>query len=252
MTQDQLLQSQSVTSRQGSIGEQFALAYERKRLPEFLHGKIVHFEEHEIALGYDILSFETRTSILPDRYIEVKTFRGHPHFFWSENEIATARKYGEHYYLYLIDIDCINEPNYEPQIISNPAVLFNEDRPTEEMEHSNTHNAKNASNGHTWTFQPVQYVFSLNAEAHIPQDWNTSTILLGCYNTDEHLRWIIEHNLYNVRTGKNSPGAVSHSDPQVYIKPHISYYIAYPILGYTCYTSWIHTPTKSPKPKCEL
>lgn len=59
-------------------------------------------------MGYDILSFETSTSILPDRYIEVKTFRGHPHFYWTDNEIAAARKYAEHYYLYLIDIDRIS------------------------------------------------------------------------------------------------------------------------------------------------
>lgn len=88
MTQDQLHQSQQATTRQGNLGEQFALSFERKRLREFLHSSIRHFEEHEIALGYDILSFETRTSILPDRYIEVKTFRGHPHFYWTDNEIA--------------------------------------------------------------------------------------------------------------------------------------------------------------------
>lgn len=195
MTQDQLLQSQAVTSRQGHLGEQFALAFERKRLPEFLHGKIVHFEEHEIALGYDILSYETPTSILPDRYIEVKTFRGHPHFYWTENEIAAARKYGEHYYLYLVDFDRVGESDYEPQIIPNPAILFNEDSP--------------------WTHQVQQYAFSLNAENNIPHDWDTSTILLGCYNNEQHLRWILDHNLYNVRSEKDFPGAVLLRNPQV-------------------------------------
>lgn len=195
MTQDQLLQSQLVTSQMGSLGEQFALTFEHKRLPEFLHGKIVHFEDHEIALGYDILSFEAPTSIIPDRYIEVKTFRGHPHFYWTENEIAAAHKYGEHYYLYLVDIDRVGDSGYEPQIIPNPAVLFNE--------------------GSSWTHQVRQYAFSLNAETNIPQDWDTSTILLGCYNTEEHLRWILDHNLYNVRAGKDFPGAVSLSNPQV-------------------------------------
>lgn len=104
MNQDQLFQSQSFSSKMGSQGELFALAYECKRLPEFLHRKIVHFDHKEIALGYDILSFETPTSILPDRYIEVKTFRGHPHFYWSDNEIAAARKYADHYYLHRHDL----------------------------------------------------------------------------------------------------------------------------------------------------
>lgn len=200
MTQDQLQQSQQATSRQGDLGEQFALAFERKRLPEFLRDNIRHFAEHEIALGYDILSFETSTSILPDRYIEVKTFRGHPHFYWTDNEIAAARKYTDHYHLYLIDIDRINEPNYEPQIIPNPAVLFDKSLP---------------QNGHTWTFHPIQYAFSLNAESNIPQDWDASTILLGCYNNEQHLRWILDHNLYNVRAQKDIPGAVSLNNPQV-------------------------------------
>ena len=195
MTQDQLLQSQAYTSRQGNLGEQFALDFERRRLPEFLHGRIRHFAEHEIALGYDILSFETRTSLLPDRYIEVKTFRGHPHFYWTENEIAAARKFGKHYYLYLIDIDQISDPAYEPQVIPNPAALFNE--------------------ASLWTHQVQQYAFSLISQERIPQDWDKSTILLGCYNNEQHLRWILEHKLYNVRAEKDFPGAVSLNNPQV-------------------------------------
>ena len=213
MTQDQLQHSQQATSRQGDLGEQFALAFERKRLPEFLCENIRHFAEHEIALGYDILSFETSTSILPDRYIEVKTFRGHPHFYWTDNEIAAARKYAEHYYLYLIDIDRISEPDYEPQIIPNPAVLFDQSLP-QNGRPSSSHPSTPA-NGHTWTFHPVQYAFSLNAEANIPQDWDTSTILLGCYNNEQHLRWILSHNLYNVRAQKDVPGAVTLKNPQV-------------------------------------
>lgn len=213
MTQDQLQQSQQATSRQGDLGEQFALAFERKRLPEFLRDNIRHFAEHEIALGYDILSFETSTSILPDRYIEVKTFRGHPHFYWTDNEIAAARKYADHYYLYLIDIDRISEPDYEPQIIPNPAVLFDQSLP-QNGRPSSSHPCTPA-NGHTWTFHPVQYAFSLNAEVNIPQDWDTSTILLGCYNTEQHLRWILDHSLYNVRAQKDIPGAVTLNNPQV-------------------------------------
>lgn len=195
MTQEQLKQHQDAQSLQGKAGELFAFAYERNRLPEFLHGNIVHFDEQQVAMGYDILSFESPTSILPDRYIEVKTFRGHPHFYWTENEIAAARKYENHYYLYLVDMDRVGEHGYEPTIIPNPSVLFREDS--------------------QWTFKVQQYVFSLLSNEQIPPDWDTSTILLGCYKNDEHLRWILSHRVYNVRAEKNFPGAVSLSNRQV-------------------------------------
>lgn len=229
MTQEQLFQSKAFSSRQGSLGEQFALAIERRRLPDFLYGKIVHFEEHEIALGYDILSFETPTSILPDRYIEVKTFRGHPHFYWTENEIAAARKYAEHYYLYLIDIDRISEPDYEPQIIPNPAVLFDFDSP--------------------WSHQVQQYAFSLKAEANIPTDWDTSTILLGCYNTEEHLRWILSHNLYNVRAEKDFPGAVNLNNSQV---RQATYLILYSVANPRVYMLYALEPNPYRTTKTEM
>lgn len=253
MTQEQLHQSQQATTRQGNLGEQFALSFERKRLPEFLHSSIRHFEEYEIALGYDILSFETRTSILPDRYIEVKTFRGHPHFYWSDNEIAAARKYGPHYHLYLIDIDRITDPSYEPQIIPNPAVLFDEPYTSEEMR-SNAPTltplqSSSQANGHTWTFHPVQYAFSLNAEANIPHDWDTSTILLGCYNNEQHLRWILDHNLYNVRAQKDIPGAVTLKNPQV---RQAKYLILYSVANPRVYMLYVLEPNPYRVTKTEM
>jgi len=74
MTQEQLINTQISTTEMGKKGELFALEYERHRLPPFLHGKIVHLGQYEVARGYDILSYEDSNSILPDRYIEVKTF----------------------------------------------------------------------------------------------------------------------------------------------------------------------------------
>lgn len=184
MTSSQLHDGQNHQSNIGELGEEFAVTFERKRLPKFLQSKIVRFGEHDVAMGYDILSFESSLSLLPDRYIEVKTFRGHPHFYWSENEIAAARKYADHYYLYLIDIDRINDAAYEPQIIANPAVLFDDKK--------------------LWSSTPYQYAFSLNADANIPSDWDGSTVLLGCYNSQEHLKWILANNLYNIRSSRPS------------------------------------------------
>lgn len=198
MTSSQLSQNKDIQSQQGIAGEQFALAYEQRRLPGYLHEKIVRFGGQEIAVGYDILSFETPVSLLPDRYIEVKTFRGHPHFFWSEGEIAAARKYAGHYYLYLIDIDRIADPTYEPQIISNPVALFE---------------------GDEWSHHPVQYAFSLNADDQIPADWDTSTVLVGCYKSQEHLQWILSHQHYNVRAEQHPTSSIQKSLRQIQSVP---------------------------------
>ena len=206
----------------GHQGEEFVLEYERKRLPELLSSKIIHLGKAEIARGYDILSYEGSGSILPDRYIEVKTYRGHPHFYWTENEIVAARKYKEHYYLYLIDIDCINDANYEPQIIPNPAILFDDEN--------------------LWSHQVMQYVFSLNADENILDDWDKSIVLIGCYNNEEHLQWILNHNLYNVRAQRNSPGAVTLRNPNV---KKAVYLILYSISNPRVYT--LHSLVTRPR-----
>jgi len=44
---------------------------------------------------------------------------------------------------------------------------------------------------------------------------DASTILLGCYNNEQHLQWILSHNLYNVRSQKDAPGAVTLNNPLV-------------------------------------
>lgn len=229
MTYEQLKQSKELQSRQGSHGEQFALAFERKRLPGFLHDKIVCFEEKQIAMGYDILSFETATSILPDRYIEVKTFRGHPHFYWSENEIAAAKRYADHYYLYLINIERVVDADYEPQIIPNPSVLFND--------------------GNQWACQVQQYVFTLKANSCIPSDWDASTILLGCYNNDKHLEWILSHRHYNVRAEKDFPGAVTLSNSQV---RQAKYLILYSVSNPRVYMLYSLEPSPYKATKTEM
>lgn len=117
MTQDQLFNKQAASAHMGSEGERFVLTYERKRLPTYLHEDIVHYADSDIAMGYDILSFNAADSLKADRYIEVKTYRGHKHFYWSEGEITAAHLLSDHYYLYLVDYDQISNPEYQPEII---------------------------------------------------------------------------------------------------------------------------------------
>ena len=54
----------------------------------------------------------------------------------------------------------------------------------------------------------------LVADSVIPYETSkpisSQTILVGCYKNKEHLEWIKQHNLYNIRLGDRS-GAVSKS-----------------------------------------
>lgn len=189
MTNQQLQTSQSTASWQGERGEQFVLDYERRRLPSELAGRVVLLGSKQIAMGYDILSYAAADSVSHDRFIEVKTYSGHPHFYWTDNEIAAAERLRDQYYIYLVDINRVDVPGYEPTIISSPIdLLYQPNR---------------------WNVQPQQYAISLVADENVPSDWDDSTILLGCYNSDEHLRWILSHALYNVREEKDFPGAVN-------------------------------------------
>lgn len=107
---------------QGELAEQFVLSYERKRLighPQI--GKIKQISVIDVSAGYDILSFERVESAKPNRFIEVKSFQGNPHFYWSQNEIEAAKLYENNYFIYLVDSSKINEEGYEPRIIQNPA-----------------------------------------------------------------------------------------------------------------------------------
>jgi hypothetical protein len=110
----------------GEEAEKFVLKFENDRLNG--KKKIDWVAEYSIAEGYDIASFNDSSSVLNDRFIEVKSYVGHPYFFWSRNEIDIARIKRIEYYLYLVDRDQINKEGYIPTIIKNPyeEVLLNE------------------------------------------------------------------------------------------------------------------------------
>lgn len=78
----------------------------------------------DVSAGYDILSCNNSSSATYDRYIELKSFRGSPHFYWSSNEKRIAEALGENYFLYLVDLSAVeqNREGYTPQIIPNPAI----------------------------------------------------------------------------------------------------------------------------------
>lgn len=110
--------------RNESVGEKaeiFVFEYEKKRLGFPLSEKVRRISEIDVTAGYDIVSFDSSQSQEPDRFIEVKAVSG-AGFYWSKNEYEIAKLKGDMYYLYLIEIGRIDEQDYSPQIIQNPAV----------------------------------------------------------------------------------------------------------------------------------
>ncbi len=107
----------------GEEAEIFVLAYEKARLAEHPNlEKIEIISEYDVSAGYDLVSFCGVDSSEIDRFVEVKSFTGSPYFYWSRNEIDTARIRRESYYLYLVDREKMNEEGYAPIIVKDPFV----------------------------------------------------------------------------------------------------------------------------------
>lgn len=151
-------------------------------------------------MGYDILSFQGVTSQRLDRYIEVKTYSGQPHFFLSDGEQAAALKYGTNYCLYLVDLLQISSPGYQPLIIQDPL---------------------NSLDAH-WQEKVQRREFTYVGSNTLPADIDTANVLIGCYNSNEHLQWIRHNHAYNVRQG-NINGSVLADD----ITHNVSYLLLY-------------------------
>ncbi|MCL2606264.1 MAG: DUF3883 domain-containing protein [Coriobacteriia bacterium] len=122
ISKEQLTKSLQSKVRAGDMAEEFVLQYEVNRLSEHTRRHMIaRISEINVSAGYDLVSFSTLDSCDIDRFIEVKSFSGvKSAFYWSENEIATALRLGESYFLYLVNRDLINRSGYEPQIIQNP------------------------------------------------------------------------------------------------------------------------------------
>lgn len=105
----------------GEKAELFVLEYEKKRVGQRLSEYIKRISEIDVAAGYDIVSFNSSQSQMPDRFIEVKAI-GSSGFFWSKNEYEIAKLKGQDYFLYLVELSRIDEPEYIPEIVQNPAI----------------------------------------------------------------------------------------------------------------------------------
>jgi hypothetical protein len=118
---DELRKSFEQKQIYGEEAERFALEYEKARLTGHASlEKVEIISEYDVSAGYDLVSFNEIASSEIDRFIEVKSFTGSPYFYWSRNEMDTARIRRDSYYLYLVDRERINEDGYEPVIIQDP------------------------------------------------------------------------------------------------------------------------------------
>jgi len=111
----------------GSQAEIFVLEFERDRLKGHLSITDVRRVSEEFTnAGYDIESFNNLDSVLIDRYVEVKSYSEKLLFYWSRNEVETAKALADKYFLYLVDRNKIGIPDYTPKIFQNPYLrIFN-------------------------------------------------------------------------------------------------------------------------------
>lgn len=123
MSQEDLLIKLEKEQRMGEEGEAFVLEYETKRLN--VSGaqakKIKQISLIDVAAGYDIISYHDST-FRNRRYIEVKTYHGNEHFYWSPNELEAAKLRRKDYYIYLVKHSEINKEGYEPLMIADPYI----------------------------------------------------------------------------------------------------------------------------------
>lgn len=127
VTQQELLKRLEKQQEDGLKAEEFVLEYENNRLKgSCLYAKQI--SQIDVSAGYDIVSYKSGSSTHYDRFIEVKSFRGTPHFYWSRNEREVAKINQEKYCIYLVEMEKIeeDEAKYEPIIIENPDATITE------------------------------------------------------------------------------------------------------------------------------
>ncbi|ETP67314.1 hypothetical protein G159_19400 [Planococcus glaciei CHR43] len=110
---NQFREQQKFKEELGEKAEIFVLEYEQNKFPD---KEIDHVSPTDVGAGYDIASFIDKNSSSFDKFIEVKCITAKQLFYWTKNEIETAKLLGENYYLYLVS-DNLNEKPFE---IKNP------------------------------------------------------------------------------------------------------------------------------------
>ncbi|WP_312832413.1 DUF3883 domain-containing protein [Sedimentibacter saalensis] len=127
MKLEQLKKKLEDNEKAGEMAEEYVLEYERQRLGANISNEIKQVSIIDVTAGYDIASFDSILSKTYDRFIEVKAISSDNTFYWSKGEINSALIKQDKYFLYLIDLKQINNSNYQPNIVKNPADIILED-----------------------------------------------------------------------------------------------------------------------------
>ncbi|MDA9235940.1 DUF3883 domain-containing protein, partial [bacterium] len=128
ITLNQLEKNLEHQKKIGDIAEEIVLNFEKNRLKnlgfENESNKTRRISIDFANAGYDIESFNGKTKDgVPDRFIEVKgTTKKEFSFYWSINEINTAKELSSNYWIYHVsEIDVQNKTSSnDPKMINNP------------------------------------------------------------------------------------------------------------------------------------
>lgn len=107
----------------GYIAEILIFEKEKKKFQDFpdVQKKIEHVSLVDTTAGYDIKSFDNLNKRILPKYIEVKAVSEEDwKFYWSRNEIDTAKKFHNNYYLYLVPMEDSKPKENLIKIINDP------------------------------------------------------------------------------------------------------------------------------------
>lgn len=114
----------------GEVAEAFAVMFEQRRLAGHpMLGEVRWTASEDVGAGFDIHTFDDQRSLALDRFVEVKGHAGDRSFHWSSGEIEAARQKRQRYWLYLVDRRRVDEPDYVPEMYSDPHAFFIEENP---------------------------------------------------------------------------------------------------------------------------
>lgn len=107
----------------GEAMERAIIRHEQLRLGEQYAQYVEHVALTDAAAGYDVQSItvESHQTLIP-RLIEVKAVPSNTlRFFWTANEVSTARRFGSWYFLYLIPVRGDGQPDLNGlRVINDP------------------------------------------------------------------------------------------------------------------------------------
>lgn len=127
ISQNELLEKLRQQQVDGDRAELFVVEQECIRLTSS-GKKAKRISQIDVSAGYDIVSYMDSDSLNYDLFIEVKSFHGKPHFYWSNNERNISMALQDHYCLVLVDVDEIANTNYKPIKIFNPCNNLPDDK----------------------------------------------------------------------------------------------------------------------------